>query len=103
MSPEVLSGNQISLSCTAEGTISDIAWSREGVTLGENSHVTINVTQNNSNIFTSQLVIADTGQADAGTYSCTASGEAGTDVRSFVLAVNGKWIKSFTSYWGKLY
>ena len=93
VSPEVVSGNQISLSCTAEGTmLSDITWSREGVTLGENSHLSINAMENSSTILTSQLVITNTEQADTGNYSCSVSSETGMDVRNFFLLVTGEEI-----------
>ena len=72
--------------------LSGLTWSREGVTLGENSHLTINTTQSSSTILTSQLVITNAEQADTGNYSCSVSSETGMDVKSFFLLVTGEGI-----------
>ena len=86
-SPEVESGGSISLSCNAMGSnLADIIWKKNGVILMVNT----TVTGNSSSALNSELVVSNTDQGDAGTYSCSVSTEAGSDMRSFSLLVTGE-------------
>ena len=81
------SGDSISLGCSATGTnLTDIIWKKDGVILIANT----TITGNSSSALSSGLVIRNTNQGEAGTYSCSVSSEAGSDMRSFSLLVTGE-------------
>lgn len=84
---EIETGNNISLTCTAEGTsLMNIAWTKGDTVLINNPKFTITTHAPNNFTLTSELLF-ETTLEDTGLYSCTAVNAIGNDTRSFNLII----------------
>ena len=84
-------GNTVFLTCAAYGSPQpDIAWFRggENVTNSSRANIYLSYQEEGGVLFSvSILEICGVAVEDAGTYSCRASNENGTDVHDFAIAV----------------
>lgn len=84
---EVEAGNNISLTCTAEGTSPMyITWRKEDTVLVNDPMFTITAHTPDNFTLTSELSF-ETTLENAGLYSCTAVSAVGNDTKSFTLSV----------------
>ena len=89
-SPEVVIGNNITLTCSASGIhLPNITWSRKGEIIVESSKEIISQSVVNETVLASDLKITNTEQRDTGNYSCSAKNSAGVDTKLFYLQVLG--------------
>ena len=86
--------NPVTFNCQAIGEpLPNITWQFNDIMINVSDATKYNVSYTlNETVVTSLFTIINTQSSDVGTYSCFAENIIGSDQRSVVLTVNGKWI-----------